>query len=74
MLPHADKATSDAFGSMVSTLQKVIGENDRKENDQSRPNTNDEQAGSGLLETIRLFVKLSPDERAALVTLIEALG
>jgi len=40
----------------------------------SQPNTNDEQAGSALLETLRLLAKLSPDERAALIGLLNALG
>ena len=40
---------------------------------ESRVDTNDEQAGSALLEAIRLLTKLSPAERAALVGLLKAL-
>ncbi len=74
MLTTADKDTADARIDMAAALQELIGENDRSESEQGRPNTNDEQAGSGLLETIRLFVKLSPEERTALIEFLKALG
>jgi len=47
--------------------------NGMKRRAESRSNTNHEQAGSALLETIRLLTKLSPDERAALIELLKAL-
>jgi hypothetical protein len=36
--------------------------------------TNDEQPGNTLLETIRLLAKLNTAERAALIELLNALG
>lgn len=59
---------------IASALQELIGEDDCSESEKDRPNTNDEQTGSTLLETIRLPAKLSPDERAALVGLLNAFG
>ena len=38
-----------------------------------RRDTGDEQTGSALLATIRLLAKLSPDERAAVIELLNAL-
>jgi len=74
VLTIADKATADALMNMASALQELIAQNDGSRNENSRPNTDDEQAGSALMETIRLLTKLSPDERAALVGLLKALG
>ena len=73
-LTIADKATSDALMSMAFALQELIAQNDCSESEKSRPNTNYEQAGSALLESIRLFAELSPNERAALFGLLNALG
>lgn len=73
-LTIADKATADALMSMASALQELIAQNDCSESEKNQPNTNNEQAGSALLETIRLLAKLSPDERAALIGLLNALG
>jgi len=39
---------------------------------ESRTGTNDEQAGSVLLETIRLLTQLNSDERASLIGLLKA--
>ncbi len=73
-LTIADKATSDTLMNMASALQELIAQNDCHESAKNRSNSCNEQAGSGLLETIRLFVKLSPDARTALVELLKALG
>ena len=59
---------------MAFALQELIAQNDGSASEKSRPNTNDEQAGNTLLETIRLLAKLSPDERAALAGLLNVLG
>ncbi len=59
---------------MAVALRELIAQNDYSESEQGRPNTNDEQAGSALLEVICLLVKLSPAERTALVELLKALG
>ena len=56
---------------MASALQGLISQNDSIESEKCQPNTNNEQAGSALLEAIRLFAKLSPNERAALVGLLK---
>jgi len=59
---------------MASALQELIAQNDCSESEKSQPNTNGEQAGSTLMNTIRLLVELSPDERAALMGLLKTLG
>jgi hypothetical protein len=59
---------------MASALQELIVQNDSNESENSPPNTNDEQTEGTLMETIRLLAKLSPDERAALAGLLNALG
>lgn len=73
-LTIADKATSDALTNMAAALQDLITQNNSNESEKSPPNTNDEQVRSTLLETIRLLAKLSPDERAALIGFLNALG
>ena len=73
-LTIADKATSDALTSMAYALQELIAQNDFSESEKSRPNTNDEQAGSTLIETIRLLAKLGSDERMALTILLTTMG
>jgi len=74
MLTIADKATSDVLTNMAAALQELITQNDSSKSEKCQPNTSDGQAGSALLETIRLVAKLSPDERAALIGLLNALG
>jgi hypothetical protein len=59
---------------MASALHGLIAQNECSENEKSQPYTNDEQPGNTLLETIRLFITLSPDKRAALIGLLNALG
>jgi len=73
-LTIADKATSDALMSMAFALQELIAQNDGSESEKSQQNTDVEQAGSTLMETIRLLAKLSPNERAALIGLLKTLG
>ena len=73
-LTIADKATSDALMSMAAALQELTAEKDCHQSGKSRPNSNSKQAGSALLETIRLLAKLSPDERSALIGPLKALG
>ena len=72
-LTIADKATADALTNMASALHELIAQNDCSQNEKSRPNTDDEQAGSALMETIRLLAKLSPNERASLTGILNAL-
>jgi len=72
-LTIADQATSDALTNMAAALQELIAENDRGEGAMSQQNTNSEQAGSTLMETIRLLAKLSPNERASLTGILNAL-
>ncbi len=74
MLTITDNSTSDTLKRVVAILQELIGENDRKNSEQSWPNINDEQAGNVLLEVIRLLTKMTPDERTALIGLLKALG
>ncbi len=59
---------------ILQSLVKAVRDDDGRDGMRERPNTNDGQAGSALLETIRLLAKLSPDERAALIGLLKTLG
>jgi hypothetical protein len=59
---------------MASALQELIAQNECNENVKSQPDTNDAQPKNTLLETIRLLAALSPDERTALIGLLNALG
>ncbi len=59
---------------MASALQELIEKNDCSEGANGQSNTDDEHAGSMLMETIRSLVALSNDERMALIALLNALG
>lgn len=56
---------------MAAALQELISQNDSSKSEKSQSNTNNEQAGSALMEAMRLLVRLSPDERAALIGILK---
>jgi hypothetical protein len=73
-LSIAGKATSDALTNMASALQELIAQTDCSGNEEDPKDCNTESAGGAFLEVIRLLTKMAPEERAAMIGLLKALG
>jgi len=73
VLTIADKATSDAMTNIAAALQELTSQNDSSESGKDHASGGGESTGA-FLEVIHLLTKMAPEERAALVGLLKALG